>query len=273
MFKQLGKWWSQLKGERPIPEALWQSTLQTIPFAADLSPSELNRLRPLCESFLSDKAFHGAHGLVITDPMALSIAIQACIPLMHWGPHALSYYDDFVTVVVHPDEMLARRVSVDEAGVVVNYQELIAGEAMQGGPVTLAWSHVQGVSDEAHAGRNLVIHEFAHKIDVYGKGVDGQADGCPLLPAHFMPRVPREAAQRFWRQTLHEAYEDFVRQVQMHERFGAPAPWLDSYGAESPEEFFAVACEAYFTNPTRFAAEWGKLRQLFDAFFKPTAGH
>ena len=53
----------------------------------------------------------------------------------------------------------------------------------------------------------------------------------------------------------------------MAERFGAEPPWLDAYGATSPAEFFAVACEAYFVNPNRFKLEFESLKTLFDTFF------
>ena len=53
------------------------------------------------------------------------------------------------------------------------------------------------------------------------------------------------------------------------ERFGGEPTWLDPYGAEALDEFFAVACEAYFVNPARFGREFAPLVPLFDGFFKP----
>ena len=55
------------------------------------------------------------------------------------------------------------------------------------------------------------------------------------------------------------------------ERFGGPPTWLDPYGAESLDEFFAVACEAYFVNRLRFETEFPRLAALFDAFFNAAA--
>jgi Mlc titration factor MtfA (ptsG expression regulator) len=106
------------------------------------------RRRPaaqLVAHFLQRKEFSGAHGLVITDAMAVAIAAQACVPLLHWGEpaDALRWYDDFVGIVVHPDDVVARRKVVDEAGVVHHYREVLMGEAMEGGPVMLSWAAVQ----------------------------------------------------------------------------------------------------------------------------------
>ena len=85
------------------------------PFLAARAPAELERLRELAARFLATKEFHGAKGFVITDAVALSIAAQAVLPVLHLG---LAWYDDFVGIVVHPDEVVARRTQVDEHGVV-----------------------------------------------------------------------------------------------------------------------------------------------------------
>lgn len=252
-----------------IPDTLWAHLLHTLPFLQSLGSAEQARLRALCQAFLADKEFHGAQGLRIHDEMALSIAAQACLPLLHWGPRALEWYGDFVGIVVHPDEVLAHREVMDAAGVVHRYQEPLLGEAMAGGPVMLAWSQVAGAAHEAQAGRNLVIHEFAHKLDMHGKAHDEAPDGCPRLPAGFMGGMRAVDAQRLWHATLHSHYEHFKREVAMADRFGAEPPWLDPYGAQSPAEFFAVACEAFLTQRARFAQEFPALDRMLEAFFRP----
>ena len=77
----------------------------------------------------------------------------------------------------------------------------------------------------------------------------------------------REAAAH-WYRTWAPAYERFREQVTLAQRFGAPAPWLDAYGATAPAEFFAVACEAHFVQPERFALEFPELSATLRAFFK-----
>jgi MtfA peptidase len=251
-----------------IPEPLWTRVWQRYPFLHSLSTAEAQRLRDLAAGFLRHKTFHGGQDLTVSDDMALGVAVQACLPLLHWGPQALSWYDDFVGIVIHPDEVLARREVVDEAGVVHQVQQALAGEAMAGGPVMLAWSHVAAAASQAQAGHNLVIHEFAHKLDLRHKALGAEANGCPRLPPGFMGR-PAAAAQALWRQTLHEAHRQHQQAVAMSERFGAPPPWLDAYGASSVAEFFAVACEAYFVNRPRLAQEWPAVCDLLQAFFQP----
>ena len=247
--------WGWLRRRRSvpdIPESLWQATLARYPFLAGRPPEELARVRELSAHFLADKEFHGANGLVITDEIALAIAAQAVLPVLHLG---LSWYDDFVTVVVHPDEVVARRNSVDEIGIVHDWDEVLAGESMEAGPVMVNWSDVAAAGESAEIGFNVVVHEFVHKIDMR----DGAADGCPPLPSR--------AARERWLATLAANYERFREQVIVAERFGGEAPWLDDYGATAIDEFFAVACEAYFVNRGRFTQEFPELTALFDGFF------
>ncbi|WP_309682936.1 zinc-dependent peptidase [Polaromonas sp.] len=246
----------QRSGRRPdtISQPLWQATLAHYPFLARRPPAELAQLRLLASRFLAQKEFSGAHGLEVTDAMAVAIAAQACLPVLHLG---LKLYDDFKGIVVHPGAMLARRETTDAAGVVHRYSEVLAGEAMQGGPVTLSWQDVAASGGRAERGYNVVIHEFVHKIDMR----DGSANGCPPLPGR--------AAYAAWRAVMLPAYEAFCEQVAMAQRFGGEPPWLDAYAATAPAEFFAVTSEAYFMNRPRFAQDFAPLAELFDAFFEP----
>ena len=107
--------------------------------------------------------------------MAVAIAAQACLPILHLG---LQWYDGFKGIVVHPDVVRARREHVDDIGVVHHYEEELAGEAMSGGPVMLSWRDVEQADESAQWGYNVVIHEFAHVLDLR----DGASDGIPPLP-------------------------------------------------------------------------------------------
>lgn len=273
----LNAWWQALHtwararlglGPREIPERLWHHTLTRLPFIAALPAAPQQRLRRLAGLFLAQKEFHGAHGLQVTDAMAVSIAAQACLPLVHMpgGDRVLRWYGDFVTIVVHPAEAVARRKVMDAAGVEHHYDETLLGEAMERGPVMLSWRHVAHAGTSAENGHNLVIHEFAHKLDMHGKAPGQHPDGCPELPPGFLGLAP-VPARRLWRDTLADSYRRFHEQVVMAERFGAEPPWLDGYGATAPSEFFAVACEAYWVQRERFGQEFPELRPLFDGFF------
>ncbi|TSE23989.1 Protein MtfA [Tepidimonas sediminis] len=259
--------WRLRRGDpAAIPQALWERVVAALPLLQDLSEAERQRLRALAAAFLARKRFSGAHGLVIDDFKALLVAAQACLPLRHRGLPALAWYDGFVGIILHPHEVRAPRRVTDEAGIVHEYDEELAGEAMQGGPIVLAWPRVLGAPDGQGVGHNLVIHEFAHAIDMHGKPLGQPADGCPRLPDGWLGLQAR-AAHALWRQTLQAAYETHRRRVVMHEHFGGPAPWLDAYAAQSPAEFFAVSCEAHCVDRARLAAEHPRWTALLDALF------
>lgn len=258
------KWLRGLRAAPAIPDAQWQATLARYPFLVQPTLEEAARLRAMAAEFLRDKEFHGAHGFAITDEVALAVAAQAVLPVLHL-PGGLGWYGDFVGIVVHPSEVVAQRKTMDEAGVVHEYEEVVAGEAMERGPVMLSWQDVLASSLTADQGYNVVIHEFVHKIDMR----DGGADGCPTLPPGFSGTTSAREAHAAWMRVIQPAYDDFREQVIVAERFGGEPTWLDPYGAESISEFFAVACEAYFVNRPRFGQEFPALRTLFDAFFRP----
>ena len=261
------------------PAPLWHGIVQRHPFLAELSTAEQQRLRLLVAHFLLEKEFHGAHGLVVTDTMALTVAAQACLPLLHMRPpsgrlathptQVLDWYDDFVGIVIQPGAAVARRSRADAVGVVHQYDEVLAGEAMDRGPVMLSWEDVSAAPWTVAQGHNLVIHEFAHKIDMRGLHGGDSADGAPTLPAGLWGLEHAHQVRERWHTTMSTAYERFREAVSLAERFGGEVPWLDAYGASHPAEFFSVSCEAYFVNRPRFASEFPELLALYDGFFHP----
>ncbi|WP_353235841.1 M90 family metallopeptidase [Diaphorobacter ruginosibacter] len=256
----------------PVPEIsaeLWIFTVRKFPFLAALTDEEQAKLRAISALFLRQKEFTGAHGLQVTDEMAVAIAAQACLPLLHWGDpaQALEWYDDFVGIVVHPAEAVAVRHSTDAAGVSHQYSQVLLGEAMERGPIMLAWPAVASAGQDPEDATSVVIHEFIHKIDMK----DGSVNGRPPLRLGFAGTSTAAQGRQLWADTWTRAYEDFREKVIIAQRFGGENPWLNSYGASAPEEFFAVACEAYFVHRARFVEEFPTLAPLLDALFRPDA--
>jgi MtfA peptidase len=232
---------------RAIPDMLWRRTLKRFPFLPRTPAAGETELRRMTSLFLDRKEFSGARGLVVTDDIAVAIAAQACLPVLRLG---LQAYDGFVGIVVHPGQALARRESTDEDGVVHAYEEVLSGEAMEGGPLMLSWRDVRASGASAAIGYNVVVHEFAHVLDM----ADGVADGTPLLP----PSIARSE----WQHTLAAEYEAFCLRVD-----AGHDTTLDPYGAEAPEEFFAVASEAFFVAAGPMCAEHPALYALLARYY------
>ena len=245
---KLIKWLLGSYKTSPLPEDLWQQTLATLLFLDRLNADERSRLKALSEAFLAEKEFSTAGGLELTDTMCVSIAVQACLPILNLG---LRCYRGWVGIVVYPDEFIIPRVSEDEFGVVHEFDDIASGEAWEGGPVLISWNDAQ----MAGTGYNVVIHEFAHKLDM----LNGDADGLPPLPPGLTPQV--------WEETLLAAYDDFCQQVDEAEQRGQ-APLLDPYAAESPAEFFAVMSETFFEIPELLKKEYSELYTLLSRFYR-----
>lgn len=249
----MGGWWrrqrdARLLRRRAIPSSLWQTTLSLYPFIAARDNAQLERLQALAALFLARKEFTAVGALELSDEIAVAIAAQACLPVLELG---LDAYDGFVGIVVHPDEVVAHREVTDEHGIVHHFDEVLTGEAMEGGPVMLSWNDVARAGSSAATGYNVVIHEFVHVLDMH----DGIVDG--------MPPLPDAQARRHWRVVMQAAFERLRRSLD-----AGQGGFLDPYGAESIEEFFPVAAEAFFVAPQALRAEQPALYELFADYFR-----
>jgi Mlc titration factor MtfA (ptsG expression regulator) len=175
--------------------------------------------------------------------MRVSIAAQACLPVLELG---LDWYAGWRGIVVYPGDFRVRREEVDEHGVVHQWDDELAGEAMPGGPVVLSWDAA------AHdALMNVVIHEFAHKLDM----LNGTVDGMPPLHAGM--------DRRAWKRAFDEAYAGFCDALER-----GRDTWLDPYAAEHPSEFFAVVSEAFFCEPRETQRRYPDVYDQLKLFYR-----
>jgi MtfA peptidase len=235
---------------RAIADELWQACLDNLPFIAVRPAEQHERLRRMASLFLDRKEFTGARAFVVTDRIALAVAVQACLPVLELG---LDQYDGFVGIVMHADAVVASREVMDEGGVVHAYNEELAGEAMEGGPLMLSWADVlpAAAADAPPTAYNVVIHEFAHVLDMR----DGQADGIPLLNS--------TAQRRAWHEVLMAEYDRFCERVVC-----GYETVLDPYAAEAPDEFFAVSSEAFFVTPRALKEEQPAMYRLLASYYR-----
>lgn len=235
-------WWRRRPA--PIPEALWQRTLASLPFFATLTVDQQKRLKTLSERFLAEKEFTAAGGLELNDEICVAIAAQGCLPILELG---LGAYGDWVGIIVYPDEFVVQREIADADGVVHEFADVLAGEAWEGGPLLVSWRDVQMAGGDY----NVVIHEFAHKLDM----LNGEVDGIPAL--HSTLTVDR------WESVFFAAYDDFCARVDSGEE-----TIIDPYASEAPEEFFAVLSECFFGIPDVVDAEYPALYALLREYFR-----
>ncbi|MVW71924.1 zinc-dependent peptidase [Bordetella sp. 15P40C-2] len=246
-----------------IAPGLWSEVLQTYPFLWALETAERDALLDRAAWLLASKTMNGARGLTLTDFMRLSIAAQAALPILHLSPRL---YEGWEEIIIYPEGFRIPRVQQDEAGVVHEYDEDAAGEAWDGGPVILSWDDML----PQHGAFNVIIHEFAHKLDLSS----GYADGMPDLSAHV------ELSPRAWRRTLSASLDQFTEALEAVEaaipadvdpESDEAAPWydqlpLDPYAATDEAEFFAVSSEHFFVDPEPLAhalPDWYQLLRVY----------
>ena len=249
-----------------IDDALWAGTLYSLPFLARLDEAERRQLRELAEQFLAGKEFAAAGELELTAQIQVSIAAQACLPVLKLG---LGVYRGWTSVVVYPDEFLVPREITDDSGVVHQYVDQLAGEAWDGGPLLVSWADAR----MGQPGCNVVIHEFTHKLDM----ANGDADGLPPFDRRLHPRL---SAGR-WRRVLEDAFERLNAELDLIEAeippdmdpesaaadaYFARLP-LDAYAATDAGEFFAVSSEAFFVAPARLRDAFPEWYGLLAEFF------
>lgn len=240
----------------------WKAALRELPFLDHYASEALARLRDLTTLFLVEKsivsgATSGEHALEVTPHMRIMIGAQACLLIIGRGAtvaEAMRDYDGWENVVVYPGDFPRTYDFEDDAGVVHRLDEPIAGESWEGGPVLLSWPAVAAGYEET--GMALVIHEFAHKIDM----LDGAVNGLPPLPVD---------ARAAFREAIDAAYTHFCGCVDRNLDTA-----IDPYAAESIDEFFAVTCEVFFAEPELLLLEYPVYAELLQSYFRvdPIAG-
>ncbi|MGB0712547.1 MAG: zinc-dependent peptidase [Gammaproteobacteria bacterium] len=219
----------------PRPE-VWSELRGHVELLEGLDDEESERLRATTGLILGRKAIHGAQGQEVTDGIRLLIAVQAALPIMNLG---LDWYRNWSSIIVYPGEFTTRHIWTDHAGVVHEQERSLVGEATYDGPVVLSWSDSRDDLAPMAQG-NIVIHEFAHKLDMLN-GAD--INGFPPLHRSMPPEA--------WTQAFSAAYADLSLRV---ERDAETA--IDPYGAYDEGEFFAVCMETFFVDPHTLLATY-----------------
>lgn len=249
MFARLKSWRRRRILRRyPIDGSLWESATRSVHLFRGLSAVELSRLREWATLFLHTKTFFGIHDLEVNDWMRVVVASQACLPILNLD---LDYYRGWSSVILYPGGFLARHQVRDEAGVVHEAARPLIGEAWGGGPVVLSWEDARPGHHPFGEASNVVVHEFAHKLDM----LNGVTNGLPPLP--------REMRIDQWAAVFTSAFDDHRGRVSRGEEI-----WIDPYAAENPGEFFAVVSECFFEAPWMLVNAYPEVYEQLARFYR-----
>lgn len=287
---------------RPRTSDVWEQVISGNRIFDRLTGDECARLEALATQFLRRKQLYPVEGVDLTDDLSLTIAAYACIPILNLG---IDTYRGFATIVLANDEFVADSSEVDEAGVVHEVVGHASGQVLDYGSIVLSVADVAMAG--SGSGYNVVIHEMAHAIDRLDGELDGippltreeRGRWAVELDAAFTD-FQRKAAHKHAHSHSHvhthgrsgagerpgtgRARETGASRrapsrppLPGHNRRPGPharraeqllKTALDPYGGESPEEFFAVACETFFESPVVLRREYPSIYRMFVSFFR-----
>ena len=238
---------------RPLPAGWDQILARNVPLDLRLPAGDRDELRRRMQIFLLEKRFEGVGGLEMTDEIRVTVAAQACLLLLHRDE------DDYAalrTILVYPTAYRVHTQQHGEYGMVTEGNQVRLGEAWNAETVVLSWDDVRQGAGGERDGHNVVLHEFAHQLDME----DRSANGAPVLADHRMYAA--------WARVLGHEYEQLQAAVDRHE-----STLMDAYATQSPAEFFAVATETFFEKPIQLRDEHPELyEQLREYYSQDPAG-
>jgi MtfA peptidase len=208
---------------KPFPES-WQPLLQRLPFFAALDERGQDRIRDDLRVLVAEKDWEGCGGLELTDEIKVTVAAMASLLLLNIEHE---YYKHVKSILIYPSAY--KTAPQRDATGVVREGQANLGEAWRRGPLILSWDASKQGALHPRDGHNLVLHEFAHKLDM----LDGLADGTPPLESKD------QLAE--WVRTMSAEFDKL-----RNDAHAGRATVLDTYGATNPAEFFAVATECFF---------------------------
>jgi len=234
--------------EQPFPQDWLPFLDENIGHYAYLSDEERACLRSDLRIFAAEKNWEGCGGQEITDEVKVTISAQACLLLLNLEH---DYFANVESILVYPTAYVAREQTVGPDGVVDEEMSSRLGEAWLTGPVILSWMDVKSGGMNERDGRNVVLHEFAHKLDLGQGGVDG------------VPRLHDDAQYERWAEVMSAEYEDLVEDAEK-----GHASLLDQYGATNAGEFFAVATECFFEKGRQMRSRHPDLYEVLKSYYR-----
>ena len=213
----------------PIPHPIWHAVTRRALVLRELDAVQMAHLREMTTWFIDQKSITGVQGLEVTPSMKVAVAAQACLLILNLG---VEYFDGWVEVILYPGAFRVQHAEMDSLGLVHNEASALTGESWLRGPVILSWDDVERDTFHDHAGHNVVLHEFAHKLD----GLNGVTNGMPPLRSGM--------SRKRWAEALGGAYAALGLEVAAGE-----SAFINPYAATNPAEFFAVLSEYFFTAP------------------------
>lgn len=231
----------------PFPDA-WHAILdRNVQHYAKLDSAEQAKLRDDLRVIVAEKTWTGVGDLIVTDEMKVTVAAQACLLLLNIEH---DYYAQTDEIILHPSDYQAMHGNRHASGIVDGPPQVL-GQAYYRGPVVLSWASVLAGGRDEDDGRNLVLHEFAHKLDM----ADDLSDGTPELP--------QREQYKAWAEVMTHEFNELCDKAERRK-----ATLLDKYGSTNEAEFFACATECFFEKPKKLQDKHPDLYRVLKDYYK-----
>jgi len=214
-----------------------------------LPADQQHKLERRVQVFVAEKNWEGCNGVAVTDEMRVTIAAQACLLVLAIDEE---YFDNVLSILIYPTAFIARDVQIGRAGVVIQNRQERLGEAWYRGPVIVSWEDALAGGREEEPGHNLVLHEFAHQLDMQN---GRELDGTPPLPSRDLAAC--------WATVMETEFQQLRRDCHSHAR-----PLIDCYGSTNRAEFFAVATETFFGRPAALSSRHPDLYDVLRRYYQ-----
>ncbi len=237
--------------EEPFPDEWRVFIRRNVAHVAALDADEQTRLWQLVQVFVAEKRWEGVGGLEMTAEIQATIAAQACLLILGLD-HDM--YRRVESIVVYPSTVYAPKPVQSMFAVtreVVTGPTAILGQAFARGPVILVWDAVKAGGINPSDGRNVVYHEFAHKLDMLSGGADG------------VPPIDDPETYERWISVFEREYQALAQASAQGRR-----TYLDTYALHNGPEFFAVATEHFFEQPVRMQRDHRDMYELLAGFYR-----
>ncbi len=237
-----------------FPEAWIELLRNNFPLYNRLPVNLQNQLHGHINVFVAEKSFYGCDDLIITDEIRITIAAQACLLLLN---RKTDYYPNFETILVYPAKFTSIETRYD-GYVEIKKRTVRLGESWHRGPVIISWDDAMAGARDPDDGENVVIHEFAHKLDEENPGYPG------------LPLLMKNSHYKSWAKVMSSEFEKLQQRYQHGYR-----DLISHYGSSSPAEFFAVISELFFECPRILQSKHPDLYNELENFYqlKPNEWH
>jgi Mlc titration factor MtfA (ptsG expression regulator) len=209
-----------------------------------LDETERTRLGELADWLLRERRWEAARDFELTDEVRTLVSAHAALLILGLDE---TWYSAVGSVVVRAGAMEQNRFGGGR-GIITRAPGVIDGEAHHDdGPLMVSWAAARREAAQPRWGRDVVLHEFTHKLDM----LDGTLDGTPHLDdPELLARWVKVCTNYF----------EAVRE-------GTGPSILRQYAGTNAAEFFAVATETFFTRPLELRAQTPDLYDLLREFF------